>query len=775
MVNEKPHIRIPDHKVSKAPKPVRWGSYVYSRSRAHRQVLAKELGGLLTQAHERPRDAIDRSAYFVIEALGDLKVRDLRDLGIRIHVTEAKQVPKPPEDPERVGGKRQDFDVPAVPEDVVADDESSAQTWLYSAVASIRANEFRQVYEIAARKNQPGTAFENVIELHEWQNTGKVSARFDGETSCKMGFLQGLGATTYEAYEGFLRRAIGPKVTRVFRTAADLEVIAKLTKEESLSLAEALPGLQEISNAPIQELDAASAGASVAVPLGLPTVPVDAPAVCVIDTGAAKTNPWMAAVLAGERSYPSTLAPGDNHGHGTGTAGLAAYHYAFSTGKITAVNRIFAAKVIEGDKADLDLGTLVPEILRDHKGKCRVFTMSINSPDTSRVRTREAEAIDEAVRDQDVVFINSVGNVNSKHLLGLYKDGIKYPEYYLDPDIHDVRLQSPASGINIVSVGSISATSRLTSVAPKGHPAPHTRYSNSPFGPDCKPDLVEAGGNFTLTSAGAPEVDFAHCPPTLQVPGTPAVDNKSNFAARIGTSFSAPLVAWSAAQLAARFPGASANMLRALLMVSAVDPAPTLRQDLRKRALLGLGVPSLKRAEISASNRVLFMHEGRINVNQCETVRFFLPKSFADDKRDRMLRACLVYDPPVDRNERKEYSVVNIRPTLHTTDERRPKLDDDHNWSTHRYHSVRYGAWSFSKSSQVIQQQSNTDWSIQLTPSLNRLSQKYQPGDITHQRYALVISMESDNPQAQYYEEVQTAWKLDVQVPTKVGVSVTSQ
>ncbi|MGT2504635.1 S8 family serine peptidase (plasmid) [Bradyrhizobium guangxiense] len=86
------------------------------------------------------------------------------------------------------------------------------------------------------------------------------------------------------------------------------------------------------------------------------------------------------------------------------------------------------------------------------------------------------------------------------------------------------------------------------------------------------------------------------------------------FTAGSGTSYAAPRVAFSAAQILTRFPHASANLVRALIVGSAEIPQPA-QERLQllgvdaTRAICGHGLVDLERAAFSDDARVTLYAE----------------------------------------------------------------------------------------------------------------------------------------------------------------------
>ena len=130
----------------------------------------------------------------------------------------------------------------------------------------------------------------------------------------------------------------------------------------------------------------------------------------------------------------------------------------------------------------------------------------------------------------------------------------------------------------------------------------------------------------------------------------------------IGTSFAAPLVTRVAAAVKARFPTFSANLVRALVLLSAEPPTfgpeltverPADREHAVRR-LLGYGRPSVERAIESTSHRVVLVADAVIPIDGIHIYQLPLPSSFFHSDGQRGLDVALAFAPPT-RAQRLDY------------------------------------------------------------------------------------------------------------------------
>jgi hypothetical protein len=127
----------------------------------------------------------------------------------------------------------------------------------------------------------------------------------------------------------------------------------------------------------------------------------------------------------------------------------------------------------------------------------------------------------------------------------------------------------------------------------------------------------------------------------------------------------APRIAYKAALVLRAIPTASANLLRALLAISASAPAEAtecLNRVARDASLrcLGYGVPDPRRAIDSEERRVIFVADAQeLETDQFALYRVPLPKAFQTTRGERRIRVSLAFDPPV-RHTRLEYLGVRL-------------------------------------------------------------------------------------------------------------------
>jgi Subtilase family len=136
------------------------------------------------------------------------------------------------------------------------------------------------------------------------------------------------------------------------------------------------------------------------------------------------------------------------------------------------------------------------------------------------------------------------------------------------------------------------------------------------------------------------------------------------FTGGSGTSYAAPRVAFSAAQILTRFPQASANLVRALLVGSADIPEPS-RDRLQLfgteaiRNICGHGLVNLERAAFSDDARVTLYAEDELARDHFAVYRIPIPEAFQARNGERAIRVTLAFDPPI-RHTRNDYAGLGM-------------------------------------------------------------------------------------------------------------------
>lgn len=393
------------------------------------------------------------------------------------------------------------------------------------------------------------------------------------------------------------------------------------------------------------------------------------PGILIVDSGV-RNHPLLKDAIADRNVFPSSdgrVREGmveDDVGHGTAVAGIALYG---DVKRCVEVNDfdpaawLYSARVMyRGDdgSAIFHKKSLLENQLQDaiewvikNYSRCRIINISLGNSEKRMTdgqgQFRIAVLIDEfSVQYPDLLFTIAAGNMD------IVDDLEPYP-HNLTSNAAEVKIIDPATSVHGITVGSVYSR---TTTEPAGMDLP------SPFtctGPGLrgmvKPEVVDYGGGYGQ--------DLVTLNPEW-------ISEGRLFTLERGTSFSAPKIAYILARLRDAFPDASRNLLKALLLSSAIIPPERpgplneisldgKNGDLQKILnVYGYGKPDLNRALHSEPNRVLLIHDGKIGLNRVEIFEINLPKEFLLEGGRRTIDVTLVFDPPINGNRADYLGVV---------------------------------------------------------------------------------------------------------------------
>ncbi len=416
--------------------------------------------------------------------------------------------------------------------------------------------------------------------------------------------------------------------------------------------------------------------------------------ILVIDSGVQRGHPLIAPVLGEAEVFPDEKrqfikgSADDVNGHGTNVAGIAIYGDVENCIKQRSFDPtvwLFSARVTNDDNKydeDILVETQLDRAIRafvEQYPNCKVINISLGNADQiyrdGLKQFRLAAKIDEIAYEyqhKNIVFVISAGNAFYEEAKSDEQLRTDYPNYLLNKN---ARIIDPATSAIALTVGSLSfgrgsitepSEVRRQAIAKlRGYPSPFTRTG---FGVDgmIKPDVVDFGGDLVLDlsyreSLGLPKTNVL----SDNVAGVSVLTLSKDYYSSLfhicsGTSFAAPRVANLAAQLFTKYPDASSNLIRALIVNSAVLPQeipPEFQgkgksspsEQLKKQlAIYGYGQPELQRAMYSVENYVVLSEDnislkvGSFHIYEIPQ----LPPEFFEVKGTRILSITLAFDPP---------------------------------------------------------------------------------------------------------------------------------
>jgi hypothetical protein len=119
------------------------------------------------------------------------------------------------------------------------------------------------------------------------------------------------------------------------------------------------------------------------------------------------------------------------------------------------------------------------------------------------------------------------------------------------------------------------------------------------------------------------------------------------------------MVAHKAAQLLSRFPDASANLIRALLVSAATVPETATQRlsalgEASVANVCGYGIADIARAATSDDNRAVLYAEGLIELDRFFVYELPVPPEYTGTQGERRIQVTLAFDPPT-RHARIDY------------------------------------------------------------------------------------------------------------------------
>jgi subtilisin family serine protease len=402
----------------------------------------------------------------------------------------------------------------------------------------------------------------------------------------------------------------------------------------------------------------------------------DLPIIGIIDTGVSINTPLATVVVSGDYSVDGQDSTYDATGHGTAVAGFAALGDQLAgsvLGPLKADARILPIKVLGGNNGYIshqDVGNLIIRANQEIGVKLFVLTVCYSR----HLRDDEAHSdyayyLDQLAQQLDVLIVISTGNANFN------LSSPTYPSHYL---AEESNICSPAESMNNLTVGAIGSNLEEVPITQEKYPytsdllpAPYSRKFH--FDADkwkqrnkrlFKPDVVHAGGNYTLVQH--PYGEFLE---ETDVAGIQyiSIEPGQFFERGIGTSYSAPLVANIAAKLMRKYPTLRMQTIKALIINSADEVILDGHSDVltkhHQRSLAGNGVPEIDTCLSSENSEATIIIEDSIRVGTMEAIPITIPPYLQQAHKSRALLeviATLCFAVKPVNNYPRAYCSVNI-------------------------------------------------------------------------------------------------------------------
>jgi hypothetical protein len=398
----------------------------------------------------------------------------------------------------------------------------------------------------------------------------------------------------------------------------------------------------------------------------------DAPVVGLIDSGVLSGHPILEpAVVDAVAIHPEFGGVGeDGSGHGSMVAGIYLYGdvlTAARAGEFQADFWLASVRVLDEDArvpVSVNWVKAISEavVYLAESWQTRVINISIGdceAPFGGGKSTPLAAELDTLARRYRLIFVISAGNLDETEI-----EHERWPAYLLEGT---GALLDPGQASAAITVGAISSSDGLTpadvgstleatAVARSAGPAPFTRIGPGVRGA-IKPELNANGGNCRLDhNSGELRTDAA-----IEVVSASARFPERLYDTAVGTSFAAPAVANVAGRLLARYPGYSANAIRALMLQGAAHLPATeahfegiANAETALHSLCGYGGLDWERCGYSDNNRVVMVAEDELLPEDFHVFRIPMTDSFTGISGNHLITVGLAFTPPV-RHRRFDY------------------------------------------------------------------------------------------------------------------------
>jgi hypothetical protein len=355
---------------------------------------------------------------------------------------------------------------------------------------------------------------------------------------------------------------------------------------------------------------------------------------CMFDTGINSSSRFLSeSVIEDDCPFGSNRGVGITHGTFVGSRIVYgdSLKDQITTGVLTPDVKLLSVCINRfddlGNKIKVTVDELIAIIRRTvekwHK-EIRVYNLSLScTPQNGNVSAsikddivhQLASEVDSLSRKYDVLFVICTGNIP----WGGYESfpSKPYPDYF-DDDAS--RIMSPGEAMLALTVGSIALEHAAGSMAQFAEPSPFTRRGPG-FAGYHKPDLVAHGGNCGNNWS---QHDF------LNVVGLSDTGDFLSYAR--GTSYSAPLISRLAAKLFEGIQGASACLIKAMLIHFTQEPQSDSFLEEQLKNLNGHGQPLVSMLKNSTKNIQSYLYQGNMDFREMVEIPFFVPSVLTNRK-----------------------------------------------------------------------------------------------------------------------------------------------
>lgn len=528
----------------------------------------------------------------------------------------------------------------------------------------------------------------------------------------------------------------------------------------------------------------------------------DAPIIAVIDSGIQEKHKYIEPAVLSEDSISyicgtdSVSDEVSNGGHGTRVAGAILYPDNIpieGTYKLPCFLR--NARVLdENNEHSIQISAFPPMVIKaivnkysvQATKKTKIYNHSIAEIGSCEIKHMSpwAAEIDLQSYENDILFIQAAGNIYANTIKEYLSNDFQYPQYLFE---EESRIANPAQSMNALTVGSICIQNFENedekSIGDINEPSAFSR-SGSGIWNSVKPDVVEYGGTWVVNKRGEDlrlTTPKDVCPKLLRA----SMEGGAYSRDAIGTSFSAPKVAYIASEIQRLYPDAPALLYRALIAQSArwpIDVGSKFKNVKDIVRHVGYGLPNIIRATRNDEYRVTLITEDKLDIKEGEVHIFKVPipeelSAIGEDYNIR-IDITLSYSA-MPRNTRRthrrylstwaDWRCSKIGESIDAFAKRiletGASVDDDGNFSWTIGEQSNHGqADNYSRSFSTLQKDWTEISSNQLTDSFCIAVRGRKGWDATKAaKYSLVVTFEALNEDIKIYESIRNLIETEVE------------
>lgn len=550
----------------------------------------------------------------------------------------------------------------------------------------------QQFYESATNIPWQGTPYNLIALVHKLEfHTTKKIVQSSSEQQTLFSLIDiydSKSRNIFAALTSYLKKSNKP--FRYSPQGGILEV-SGLSKAETSDIVSSFDIFRHVSSSRVERLKPSEYGTAIR-DFGFSTLPDSKNIkVGVIDTGVTKIDPLKPVTPGESIDLTDTTAFWDDHGHGTLVAGIVAVGSDFyDTLKSEYLSNadIVPIKVLNSGSDDLSIIGIVDAIKKAHdQFGVRIFNMSLNDPAAKKYNSMFSDyafLLDKLAYENDLLIFISAGNLNPNHIKELLEDphaSHEYPHHFYSPNSDSsfhrcelTNIATPADSLNNITVGALAGNFENRAefgVTPaKEYPAIYSRKFHNDYNQTIhgvpfmrsqknkylnKPDLVFWGGDLFDFEAG------------IEILRSPMHPIEKYYSRTCGTSLATPLVTSMAAKILKEYPKLKTQSVKALLINSTVTPwggNPTHFRDAALkgvlRKLVGFGMPDEKAAVFSNENKITFIVEDEIKLEEFKVIPIKLPNYINDSENKINITATLCYSFLPVKNNHISYCPLQI-------------------------------------------------------------------------------------------------------------------